>query len=80
MARFVMKRNNEIFPCKIEENDKNNVVKKNNVMTTEEKIKAASEILGQPTVKRVRKDNGLFEKTESSVTVFTEDNKELLKD
>jgi hypothetical protein len=31
-------------------------------------------------VKRVKKDKGLIERTESSKTILTEDNKELLND
>ena len=48
-------------------------------MTTKEKIDAANNVLATP-VKRIKKDKGLIERTESSVTVLTEDNKELLKD
>jgi len=55
--------------------------KDNSVMTTQEKINAASEILAKPNVKRiVKKRDGLIERTESSATILTEDNKELLND
>lgn len=63
--------------------------KKNNkineeVMTTSEKIAMAQEVLSNdeqaPRVKRVKKDKGLIERTESSKTILTEDNKELLND
>lgn len=54
------------------------------VMTTNEKIEKAQEVLNSntitPTVKRIKKDKGLIERTESSKTILTEDNKELLKD
>jgi hypothetical protein len=54
------------------------------MMDTKEKIKMAEEILGNETLcqefKRIKKDRGLIERTESSVTVLTEDNKELLID
>lgn len=54
------------------------------VMTTSEKIAIAQEVLnGQPqthSVKKVKKDRGLIERTESSKIVLTEDNKELLND
>jgi len=61
----------------IEEN--NELEKNDDVMTTKEKIEAANSVLATP-VKRIKKDKGLIERTESSVTVLTEDNKELLKD
>lgn len=52
------------------------------VMTTREKIAMAQEVLSNDTqrVKRVKKDKGLIERTESSKTILTEDNKELLND
>lgn len=59
----------------------NNTEKKKSTMTTSEKIAMANEALngGQP-AKRIKKDKGLIERTESSTVVLTEDNKELLKD
>ena len=49
-------------------------------MDTKEKIKLASEILeNQPKVKKIKKEKGLIERTESSKTVLTEDNRELLR-
>ena len=57
---------------------------KEQVMTTSEKIAMAQEVLNNnapaSTVKRVKKDKGLIERTESSKTILTEDNKELLND
>jgi hypothetical protein len=55
------------------------------VMTTSEKIAMAQSVLNAPEVpqapvKRVKRDKGLIERTESSKTVLTEDNKELLND
>lgn len=70
----------------------NNVIEKNNEeikpindMNTKEKIEVANEILKQDTqkqtkVKKVTKDRGLIERTESSKILLTEDNKELLMD
>lgn len=62
---------------------KNNKVNEE-VMTTSEKIAMAQEVLSNdeqaPRVKRVKKDKGLIERTESSKTILTEDNKELLND
>ena len=65
-------------------NKNNNNINENKVMTTEEKIAMAQEVLSNESApkrfKRVKKDKGLIERTESSMTVLTEDNKELLKD
>lgn len=65
-------------------NKNNNNINENKVMTTDEKIAMAQEVLSNEsapkTFKRVKKDKGLIERTESSITVLTEDNKELLKD
>ena len=71
--------------------DKKKTVKENKkeikevVMTTSEKIAMAQSVLNaqevpQVPVKRVKRDKGLIERTESSKTVLTEDNKELLND
>ena len=51
-------------------------------MTTSEKIEMAKSVLNDvaPTTKRIKKDKGLIERTESSKTILTEDNKELLID
>ena len=54
---------------------------KKEVMTTQEKINAANEALSvDMPVKRIKRDKGLIERTESSKTILTEDNKELLTD
>ena len=54
------------------------------VMTTSEKIAMAQNVLSgadqAASVKRVKRDKGLIERTESSKTILTEDNKELLND
>ena len=53
-------------------------------MTTCEKIAMAQNVLSgadqAASVKRVKRDKGLIERTESSKTILTEDNKELLND
>lgn len=54
------------------------------VMDTQEKIAMANQILGQnqdmkDKFKKIRKEKGLIERTESSKIVLTEDNRELLK-
>lgn len=90
MSRFVYKKvsnkvsflnyNKNSKP--IEEQKENKEIKKEEVMmTTKEKISAAASILdGGVQVKKVKKDKGLIERTESSSIILTEDNKELLKD
>ena len=61
--------------------EKNNDVVKEQVMTTNEKIAMAQNVLnGANATKRIKKDKGLIERTESSKTILTEDNKELLND
>ena len=58
-----------------------NKKKKDTMRTTEEKVALANSILeGESKVKRLKKDRGLIERTESSKIVLTEDNKELLVD
>ena len=67
----------------VEENVKDNEeIKEDNVMDTKEKIQMANAILNteQPKVKKVKKEKALIERTESSITILTEDNRELLKD
>lgn len=57
--------------------------KKVNDMNTKDKITYANAILANQEdakVKKVRKDKGLIERTESSKIILTEDNKELLND
>ena len=52
-------------------------------MNTSEKIAMAQEILekgGNDNFKILKSDKGLIERTESSKTILTEDNKELLID
>ena len=53
-------------------------------MTTDEKIARAQNVLGSTntvsSVKKLRRDKGIIERTESSKTILTEDNKELLND
>lgn len=54
-------------------------------MDTQDKIRMAAALLNQEDeslvkVKKMRKDKGLIEKTESSKIILTEDNRELLND
>jgi hypothetical protein len=81
MGKFIIKHINSAKPQKKVEN---NIKENKEVMTTSEKIALAQEVLSNAKVaapvKRVRKDKGLIERTESSKTILTEDNKELLND
>jgi hypothetical protein len=61
---------------------KNNVSENKSNMNTSEKIAMAQNILGnkENNFKVLKSDKGLIERTESSKTILTEDNKELLID
>lgn len=61
---------------------KNKKVKKETNMLKEEQIAAAEETVEMiaPEVKRVKKDRGLIERTESSKIILTEDNRQVLND
>lgn len=92
MGRFIIKHIDNRKPqVKMYHSDaKKPVVKENKkkvneqVMTTSEKIAMAQNVLSgsdpAAPVKRVKRDKGLIERTESSKTILTEDNKELLND
>ena len=91
MGKFIIKHIDNRKPqVKMYPSDaKKPVVKENKkkvdeqVMTTSEKIAMAQNVLNgaeQASVKRVKRDKGLIERTESSKTILTEDNKELLND
>ncbi len=75
---FINKKSQDIKPQK--RNVINNNNKKEEVM---DKISMAESILNTTPpkeVKRLKKDKGLIERTESSKTILTEDNKQLLVD
>ena len=60
---------------------KNNKESKNDsAMDIEQIEKLASEMTPEQTTKRIKKDKGLIERTESSKIMITEDNKQLLTD
>ena len=84
MARFIMKHINNMKPQKAINVVENNIEENKEVMTTNEKIAMAQSVLNGASqaapVKRVKKDKGLIERTESSKTILTEDNQELLND
>lgn len=81
MGKFIIKHINSVKPQKRVEN---NIRENKEVMTTSEKIAMAQSVLSgaevAAPVKRVKRDKGLIERTESSKTILTEDNKELLND
>ena len=75
---FINKKSQDIKPQK--RNVINNNDNKEKVM---DKISMAESILNTTPpkeVKRLKKDKGLIERTESSKTILTEDNKQLLVD
>lgn len=88
MARFIQKQSQSRRISRLDINPNNVVINKkenNKVMNTSEKVAMAQEILSsednkKSNVKRLKKDKGLIERTESSKTILTEDNKELLND
>lgn len=92
MGRFIIKHIDNRKPqVKMHPSDAQKPIVKENkkkvneqVMTTSEKIAMAKDVLSgadqQASVKRVKRDKGLIERTESSKTILTEDNKELLND
>ena len=60
---------------------KNNEKKEKETMTNEEKVQAIESIvLDVKPVKRIKKEKGLIERTETSKVILTEDNKQLLMD
>lgn len=84
--RFIIKKKQDLKPSlrkslvKEENNNKNT---EEMGISTQDKVAIAMEMLNaepQPQVKRIKKDKGLIERTESSKTILTEDNKELLVD
>ena len=78
MGKFIIKKINSMKPQKRVTNE----IINEEVMTTSEKVELAQSILNNAPfeAKRIKKDKGLIERTESSKTILTEDNKELLKD
>ena len=92
MGRFIIKHIDSRKPqVKMYPSDVKKLAEKENkkkvnekVMTTSEKIAMAQNVLSgadqAAPVKRVKRDKGLIERTESSKTILTEDNKELLND
>lgn len=85
MGRFIIKHINTMTPQlrkRTNEVSKNNLEENKSVMTTDEKVALAQSVLEGEAQKpkRIKKDKGLIERAESSKTILTEDNKELLND
>ena len=80
---FIFKKSQDVIPQKrhVEYKKENNNKETVNVM---DKISMAEAIVNTAPpakeVKRLKKDKGLIERTESSKTILTEDNKQLLVD
>ena len=79
---FIIKKSQDIKPQKrnvVETGKQNNKTENKKVM---DKISMAESIINDEpkAVKRIKKDKGLIERTESSKTILTEDNKQLLVD
>ena len=81
MVKFIPKHNQSYKPSlKITAKPATEIKEEKSVMTTQEKVELANQVLSTPKVKRIKKEKGLIERTESSKTILTEDNKELLID
>ena len=78
---FLAKRSQDIKPQKKRVNYIE-ITKKEKEEVMDNRISMAEEIINDApkAVKRIKKDKGLIERTESSKTILTEDNKQLLVD
>lgn len=75
---FIIKQPQDIKPQK----KRGGFIINNNKEEVMDKISMAEQIINDTPkeVKRIKKDKGLIERTESSKTILTEDNKQLLVD
>lgn len=87
MQRFIIKQINEVKAKRIWSAPKDNKVNNKEDMNSTEKLEAIQQILKdtdfesvEKKVKKVKKEKGLIERTETSKIVITEDNKQLLND
>lgn len=85
MAEAKSKEEPKIDEKKTVKKRKNKLQESKSTMNTAEKVAMAQEILGngagaENNLKILKRDRGLIERTESSKTILTEDNKELLID
>ena len=78
MGFFVNKKRQEHKPSVIINNNEPKKVVEEQAMDFTEKIDTAEAIITDVKPKRVKKDKGLIERTESSKVILTEDNKQLL--
>lgn len=78
---FINKRSQDVKPQK-RKNEFKIIEKPKQSTVMEDKISVVEEILNDSPkpIKRLKKDKGLIERTESSKTILTEDNKQLLTD
>ena len=79
--RFINKRSQDIKPQK-KRVDSKSIIEKENEEVMDKRISMIEDIINDTPkeVKRLKKDKGLIERTESSKTILTEDNKQLLVD
>ena len=77
---FIIKHSQDIKPQKAKVNYSPTITTENEEVM--DKISMAEQIINDTPkeVKRIKKDKGLIERTESSKTILTEDNKQLLVD
>lgn len=78
---FINKRSQDIKPQKKKVN-LSIITTKENKEVMDNRISMVEDIINDTPreVKRIKKDKGLIERTESSKTILTEDNKQLLVD
>jgi hypothetical protein len=79
--RFINKHSQDIKPQK-KRVDSKSIIEKENEEVMDKRISMIEDIINDTPkeVKRLKKDKGLIERTESSKTILTEDNKQLLVD
>ena len=79
--RFINKHSQDIKPQK-KRVDSKSIIEKENEEVMDKRISMVEDIINDTPkeVKRLKKDKGLIERTESSKTILTEDNKQLLVD
>ena len=77
---FIIKHNQDTKPQK--KVSQKVIIEKEKKEVMDNRIAMAEEIINDTPreVKRIKKDKGLIERTESSKTILTEDNKQLLVD
>ena len=82
-TKFIHKRVSHVKPQKtIFVKKENNEIQQNTNMDIANKLNMAEQAINDmpKAVKKIKKDKGLIERTESSKTIITEDNKQVLFD